>query len=188
MPFGFDLANPMEMPVSFTAMCGMFLLHGGVIDIVIINIMAHLGSSPPPLKGWEPNKDPNKNPLQRRFMAENLAYALARLAPIFFIRNMDVYLLCTLSYLLEGCTISWEINCYNAVKDDALPPATLMCIFSTWVLLTVHFNQGHFIQYVDPTIFMVMCVSVGLTWCAWIMSLIGLSKKTEGRELLSPRQ
>jgi len=184
---GFEFANPMEMPASFTAMCVQLFLHGFVIDIFIINIMAHLGSSAPPLKGWEPEMEPNKNPMQRRFMAENLAYALVRLGPVFFIRSMPVYLLCTISYLLEGATISWEINSYNAVKDDALPPATLMCIFSTWVLLTVHFNQGNFIHHVDPTIFMVMCVSVGLTWCAWIMSLIGLSKKPADRELLAAK-
>mmetsp|Transcript_118988 Transcript_118988/g.206620 ORF Transcript_118988/g.206620 Transcript_118988/m.206620 type:complete len:181 (-) Transcript_118988:169-711(-) len=177
---GFEFANPMAMPASFIAMCCMFLFHGGFIDIVAINILPHLGGSP--LRGWEPNKDPEKNPMQRRFMAENLAYALLRLAPVFFIKDMNVYMLTTISYLLEGGSISWEINFYNGTSD-AMPPATLMCIFSTWVLLTVFFNQDDFIPDVDPTIFKVMCVSVGLTWLAWIMSLIGVSKKSSYQPL-----
>jgi hypothetical protein len=180
-PMGFQFANPMSMPWSFTAMCCMFLFHGFLIDVIAINTLPHFGSSP--MRGWEPSTEPEKAPTQRRFMAENLAYALLRLSPMLFIKTMPVYLLCTISYLLEGGSICWEINFYNGTKD-ALPPATLMCIFSTWVMLTVYFNQGDFISNVYPDIFMVMHVSVGLTWLAWIMSLIGLSKKPSDRELV----
>jgi len=177
---GFEFANPMAMPISFTAMCCMFMFHGGFIDIVVINILPHLGGSP--MRGWEPNQEPEKAPMQRRFMSENLAYALMRLAPLFFVKSIPVYLVCIISYLLEGSSIEWEINFYNGTKD-ALPPSTLMCVFSTWVLLTVHFNQGDFITEVDPDIFMLMCVSVAMTWWVWIMSLLGLSKKPRGSEL-----
>jgi len=128
------------------------------------------------MRGWEPSSEPEKGATQRRFMSENLAYALMRLAPLLFIKHIPLYVVCTISYLLEGSSISWEINFYNGTKD-ALPPATLMCIFSTWVLLTVHFNQDDFLPQVDPDIFKVMCVSVGMTWLAWIMSLIGLCRK-----------
>eukprot|EP00931_Biecheleriopsis_adriatica_P038241 TRINITY_DN21924_c0_g1_i2.p1 TRINITY_DN21924_c0_g1~~TRINITY_DN21924_c0_g1_i2.p1 ORF type:complete len:196 (+),score=32.65 TRINITY_DN21924_c0_g1_i2:46-633(+) len=181
---GFEFANPMAMPASFTAMLCMFLFHGGFVDIVVINILPHLGGSP--LRGWEPSTEPEKAPTQRRFMAENLAYALLRLiGPALFINSMPVLLLCVISYLLEGASISWEINFYNGTKD-AMPPATMMCIFSTWVLLTVHFNQGGFIPDVDPSIFKVMCGSVGLTYSVWIMSIIGLARKPNNdRELVS---
>merc|ERR1719284_1566356 len=112
---GFEIANPMAIPLSFTFMCIMFLFHGGFIDIVVINLLPHGPGSP--LKGWEPNLSPEKSPAQRRFMAENAAYALIRLAPVFFIKNMGVYILCTISYFLEGASISWEINFYNGTKD-----------------------------------------------------------------------
>jgi len=179
---GFEFANPMAMPASFIAMCCMFLFHGGFVDIVVINILPHFSGSP--LRGWEPTTEPEKAPMQRRFMAENLAYALLRLiGPVLFIKSMPVYLLCIISYLLEGASISWEINFYNGTKEG-LPPATMMALFSTWVLLTLHFNQNDFIPDVDPNIFKVMCVSVGLTWLALIMTLIGLFKKPTDVALL----
>jgi len=182
---GFEIANPMQMPISFTAMCAMFLFHGGFIDVFLINVLPTL-KPPSPMRGWDPEaskEEENKTPTQRRFMAENAAYALLRLAPIFFIKDMGIYCICTISYLLEGLSISWEINCYNGTKD-ALPPATLMCVFSTWVLLTVKFNGG-FLPDFDDSVFTVMCVSVGLTWLCWIASLMGLSKKPDGSKPLA---
>lgn len=182
---GFVIANPMTMPFAFTAMCVMFLFHGFFIDIFLINTLPTL-KPPSPMRGWDPDsskEEENKTPTQRRFMAENAAYALLRLGPIFFINNMGVYVLCTISYLLEGLSICWEINCYNGTKD-AIPPATLMGVFSTWVLLTIKFNSG-FIPDFDDSCFVVMCVSVGLTWLCWIMSLVGVNKKPEGSQPLS---
>jgi hypothetical protein len=177
---GFDIANPLEMPISFTLMCVMFLFHGGFIDIFVINVLPNL-KPPSPLRGWDPEaskEEENKSPTHRRFMAENASYALIRLAPIFFIRDMNVYCICTISYLLEGLSISWEINFYNGTKE-AMPPATLMCIFSTWVLLTTKFNGG-FIPDFDDNVFVVMCVSVAMTYLCWIASAMAVSKKPDG--------
>ena len=64
---------------------------------------------------------------------------------------------------------------------DAAPPMTLMGIFATWTMLTVHFNQGNYIL-IDSTHLTVMYAFVGLTWTAWLIGVIGIVKNTPARK------
>ena len=48
-------------------------------------------------------KVPNLAPTHRRFIAENAAYALLRVAPVVFITCMPIHCICVFSYLIEGC-------------------------------------------------------------------------------------
>ena len=109
----------------------------------------------------------NLEPTHRRFIAENAAYALLRIAPAFFIDNVAVLLMCVISYFIEGVTIAWEITKYNAPSNSMLPQ-TLMGVFASIVTYTVTTNTDGYIKEVDPTLLMVMQTFCGLTWVCWL--------------------
>lgn len=111
---------------------------------------------------------PNLAPTHRRFIAENAAYALLRIAPAFFITNMEVLLMCVISYFIEGVTIAWEISSYHAPPGSMLPQ-TLMGVFASIVTYTVTTNTDGYIKVVDPTILTTLQVFCGLTWGCWLV-------------------
>ena len=90
------LESALDMPKSFIAMRAMFAFHGFVLDILIINILPFLSPKAsdaqrddkfPWCKGGYKNFPLVKNlePTHRRFMAENVAYAIMRGGPAFFL-------------------------------------------------------------------------------------------------------
>lgn len=111
----------------------------------------------------------NLAPTHRRFIAENAAYALLRLAPVFFITNLPILLCTVVSYFIEGVTIAWEIASYNAPANSMLP-ATLMGVFATVTTYTATVNADGYIKDVDPTVLLAMQVFTGLTWGCWMVS------------------
>lgn len=79
---------------------------------------------------------PNLGPTHRRFMTENMAYAILRAAPALFYANVPILACAIASHLVEALTIAWEIIYYDC-PANAMLPVTLMGIFSTQTLLTV---------------------------------------------------
>lgn len=185
------LEAALDMPKSFIAMRAMFAFHGFVLDILIINILPFLSVKAsdaqrddkfPWCKGGYKGFDPVKNlePTHRRFMAENVAYAIMRGGPAFFLTCTPVLCLAVVSHLAEAITIAWEIIRYNA-PARAMIPVTLMGVFATQTTLTVFWNVDNTIANVCPTVLLVMQVCCGLIYGCWLSSAaflaLGGSKK-----------
>ena len=111
------------MPWAFVAMRGMFIMHGLVLDIVIINLLPFISAAaadaqradkfPWALGGYTGfPKVPNLDPTHRRFMAENTAYALLRLAPAALLTCVPLLMTAVISYLIEVVTIFWEVRAH----------------------------------------------------------------------------
>ena len=109
-------------------------------------------------------------------MAENVAYALLRLMPIFYITNVPVLLGAVISYFIEGVTIAWEIFSYNASANSMLPQ-TLMGVFASIVTYTVTMNADGYIKEVYPTDLLVMQIFCGLTWMCWVVGAFSTATK-----------
>ena len=158
-----------------------------VLDIFVIGILPFLSVAasdaeradkfPWALGGYKgfPKVD-NLAPTHRRFIAENAAYALLRIAPAFFIDNMAVLLMCVISYFIEGVTIAWEIMCYKA-PSNAMVPQTLMGVFATVVTYTVTSNADGYIKEVDPSLLLATQVFCGLTWVCWLCGASAVAGK-----------
>jgi len=133
---------------------------------------------------------PNLGPTHRRFMTENMAYAILRTAPALFYTNVPILCTAVASHLVEALTIAWEIIYYEC-PANAMVPVTLMGLFSTQTLLTarcpsrllhrlhlsapplartrqVKFNQGALIKSADhPTALAAMTGMVAGVWLTW---------------------
>ena len=182
---------------SVVAMSVMLLIHGFVLDVIIIGLVPMISASaangsraalfPWTLGGYPGfigpgypflDKLPNLHPCHRRFIAENAAYAVLRggagIYALFDGANaVPALTMAVASHWAEAVTIAWEIFTYGC-PPDAAPPMTLMGIFSTWTLLTVMNNDDYFT--VDPASLTAMQIMVGLTWCSWLVGVMGILK------------
>ena len=167
----------------------MWFVHGFLLDTFLINILPFLSAAasdaqrldkfPWALGGYKNYpKVPNLGPTHRRFMAENLAYALLRIAPAFFITNVPVLLMAVISYFIEGVTIAWELSTYSAPANSMLPQ-TLMGVFASIVTYTVTSNADGYIKDVEPTELLAMQVFCGLTWCCWLVGATATATKKD---------
>jgi len=165
----------------------MWFVHGFVLDIFIIGILPFLSATasdaqrldkfPWALGGYKNYpKVPNLDPTHRRFIAENAAYALLRLAPIIFITNLPVLCMCVASYFIEGLTIMWEISQYEA-PPNAMLPVTLMGVFASITTYTATTNTNGYIEDIDPSVLLAMQLACGLTWLCWVSSALALASK-----------
>ena len=116
-------------------------------------------------------QSPNLNPQHRRFIAENSAYAVMRIAPVFFTKSLPVLLVTVISYFVEVWTICREIIKYKA-PSDAMVPLTLLTIFATVTTYTATVNTDDYITEVDPMVLMAMQVSCGLCWACWVSGFV----------------
>ena len=123
-------------------------------------------------------KVPNLAPTHRRFIAENAAYALLRIAPAFFIQNVEVLLLAVISYFIEGVTIAWEISCYKA-PAGSMVPQTLMAVFASIVTYTVTNNAGGYIPNVDASLLTAMQGFCAATWGCWLVGALSTATAKE---------
>ena len=170
--------EPAGMPTSFIVCSVMWFIHGFVLDIFVIGVLPFLSAAasdaqradkfPWALGGYKGfPKVANLAPTHRRFIAENAAYALLRIAPAFFITNVPVLLMAVISYFIEGVTIAWEIACYHAPPGSMLPQ-TLMGVCATIVTYTTTMNADGYIPDVPEDLLLAMQVFCGLTWVCWI--------------------
>ena len=120
----------------------------------------------------------NIAPTHRRFMAENQAYALLRVAPIFFITSAPVLVLCAISYLIEAIAIMTEQFYYHA-PPNAMLPQTLMGVFCTVVTFAATTDDG-FISDMTPELLLAIQITCGLCWVCWAFGL----KASSGNEPL----
>jgi len=175
------------MPASFAAMRGMFAFHGLVLDVGIINILPLVSEKasdaqrvdkfPWALGGYASfDRVPNLGPTHRRFMTENMAYAILRAAPALFYANVPILACAIASHLVEALTIAWEIIYYDC-PANAMLPVTLMGIFSTQTLLTVSFNQGGLIKDADPMILTAMVAMVAGVWATWAAAAVSVASR-----------
>ena len=111
-------------------------------------------------------------------MTENAAYAIVRVAPIFFPDLLPVLLLCVLSYLVEALTIAWEIAKYDA-PANAMLPQTLMSVFATLVTFAATSNPDGFIDSVDETVLMLTQGACIGTYLCWAIAAVATLKKTK---------
>jgi len=188
-------------PAVVKAMCGMLIFHGFILDVLIIGIIPMLSADKATLfrtklfpwclggyGGWGPNSpgdnEPNYSPAHRRFIAENQGYAVLRGAAGLFTLYSGMYagpvlVMAVASHLIEAMTIAWEIFSYNAPKD-AVPPMTLMGLFSLWVTLTCHFNRDDLDDMyiiIEDKLMMTMYALCGLTWICWLIGIVGLCRQ-----------
>ena len=181
------------MPTPFIVCTVMWIIHGFVLDFLVIGVLPFLSKAisdgqrnekfPWALGGYAgygvAEKVNNLGPTHRRFMTgqcgerldegdkrpppltppafppENLAYALLRFAPVFFIKDLNVLCMCTLSYAIEGSTIAWEISTWGCTDGRAMLPQTLMGVFSSIVTYAATTNPEGFLPNPDPTVLMV---------------------------------
>jgi len=162
------------MPTSFIVCTVMWFLHGFILDIVIISVLPLLGDKSASAMFYN-GQSPNLNPQHRRFVAENTAYAVMRIAPIFFSDSLPVLLIVVVSYFVEGLTICREIIKYKS-PPDAMPPQTLMAVFASVVTYAATTNTDGYIKEVDPTVLVVLQAFCGLTWLCWVAGLSGTLK------------
>mmetsp|Transcript_5128 Transcript_5128/g.14989 ORF Transcript_5128/g.14989 Transcript_5128/m.14989 type:complete len:199 (+) Transcript_5128:29-625(+) len=183
------LAPPPGMPTSFIVCTVMWFIHGFVLDVVVIGVLPFLSASasdaqradkfPWALGGYSGfAKVPNLAPTHRRFIAENAAYALLRIAPAFFIQNVEVLLLAVISYFIEGVTIAWEISCYKA-PAGSMVPQTLMAVFASIVTYTVTNNAGGYIPNVDASLLTAMQGFCAATWGCWLVGALSTATAKE---------
>jgi len=165
----------------------MWFVHGFILDIFIIGILPFLSAKasdaqradkfPWALGGYKNYPlVANLAPTHRRFITENAAYAVLRLGPLLFIDNLPVFLLCVVSYLVEGITIAWEIISHEA-PPNAMLPQTLMGVFATITTYTATTNTNGFIKVIDPTVLMAMQVATALTWVCWLFAAATIATK-----------
>ena len=184
---------PPGMPYSFIGCTVMWFIHGFVLDIVVIGVLPFITAKasdaqradkfPWALGGYKGFATktlimtvPNLQPCHRRFIAENAAYAVLRIAPAFFITNLPVLLLAVVSYFIEGVTIAWEIAKYNA-PANSMVPQTLMAFFASVVTFTATTNTDGYIKEVDPSVLLAMQVFCGLTWACWVVGAASTATK-----------
>lgn len=190
-PCGKDFGE--DAPAAVVAMCVMLLLHGFFLDIIIIVLVPLFSEAksegsrkalfPWCLGGYEGfgGEDvANLAPCHRRFMTENAAYAIMRGGAGLFVLFMPclaapALMMAVCSHFVEAVTIAWEANSYGVPKDAA-PPMTLMGIFSTWVMLTCHYNVDDHL-FIPDDIMTTLYVFVGLTWAAWLWGLKGFASQ-----------
>jgi hypothetical protein len=182
--------EPAGMPTAFIVCTVMWIIHGFVLDILVIGVLPFLSVKasddqradkfPWALGGYAKYaKVPNLEPTHRRFIAENAAYAVLRIAPAIFITNQEVLLLCVVSYFIEGVTIAWEIMRYDA-PPKSMVPQTLMGVFASVTTYAYTTNEGGFIKDVDPMLLMATQATCGLTWLCWLGgALTTATKKTK---------
>lgn len=179
--------EPGTMPTSFIVCTVMWFVHGFVLDVLVIGVLPFLSEAasdaqrldkfPWALGGYQGfPRVPNLAPTHRRFIAENAAYALLRIAPAFFITNLPVLLLAVVSYFIEGLTIAWEIASHEA-PANAMLPQTLMGIFATIVTYTATTNADGYIKEVDPAVLLAMQIFCGLTWGCWLVGASATASK-----------
>ena len=120
--------------LTLTLFLGVLSSTGFVLDIFVIGILPFISPAasdaqradkfPWALGGYKGfPKVANLGPTHRRFIAENAAYALLRIAPAFFTTNMPVLLMCVISYMIEGLTIAWEFTSFGAPPNAMVPGA-----------------------------------------------------------------
>ena len=188
-----------SLPVPFIAMRVYFFLHGVVLDAYLLNILPlfdeetsdskRADMTPWAFGGYHPTMPPIPNlaPAHRRFMAENLMYALARAAPFFFYTSVPAMAVCVGSHTVEAITIAWEVRRFEG-PPTCLVAQTLMAVFSTGVFLTTYHNPGRVIPgpgTPGPFFFMASCV--GLNWLLWLSTLgILASRWQAGEQPASP--
>lgn len=183
----------MAVPGSFIALAVHFLFHGFFLDVLIIGVVPFLSSElaaksrkalfPWCLGGYPGYGSeivPNLAPTHRRFMTENAVYAILRGgAGVYVLCNryasIAALLLAVVSHFIEASTIAWELFAH-AAPPDAAPPMTLMGIFSTWTMITVHYNQGDYLLLVDDYHMNALYAFVGLTWASWLVGVVGIIK------------
>jgi hypothetical protein len=176
-------------PTIFIVATVMWVIHGFILDIVVIGVLPFLSvvasdaqradKFPWALGGYTNYPTvPNLAPTHRRFIAENAAYAVMRIAPIFFITNQAVLCIAVLSYFIEGVTIAWEINAHSAPANSMLPQ-TLMGVFCTIVTYAATSNPGDFIENSDPDVLLAMQVLCGLTWACWVVGAAATARKSK---------
>lgn len=188
--------NP-SPPALFIVCIVMWTIHGFILDIGVIGLLPMMNPKasdaqradkfPWALGGYDgyPKVD-NLAPTHRRFIAENAAYALLRIAPIFFLRNEAVLLMAVVSYFIEGLTIQWEINKYSA-PGNSMVPQTLMAVFATIVTVTVSINTDDYIVPQNDEVKLVTQIFCGLTWACWIMGAKGaMANKSKGGTAPAP--
>lgn len=187
-----------DYPAIFIVATVMWIIHGFILDIVVIGVLPFLSEAasdaqradkfPWALGGYKDyERVPNKAPTHRRFIAENAAYAVMRLAPVFFIDNPAVLLIAVLSYFIEGVTIAWEISTYSAPANSMLPQ-TLMGVFSTIVTVAASTEKDDFLLPIEDKDDIVTTIQVfcGLTWLCWVVGLYGTiqNKKVAGGSIV----
>eukprot|EP00326_Haptolina_ericina_P017371 CAMPEP_0181200094 /NCGR_PEP_ID=MMETSP1096-20121128/17560_1 /TAXON_ID=156174 ORGANISM="Chrysochromulina ericina, Strain CCMP281" /NCGR_SAMPLE_ID=MMETSP1096 /ASSEMBLY_ACC=CAM_ASM_000453 /LENGTH=175 /DNA_ID=CAMNT_0023290387 /DNA_START=1 /DNA_END=528 /DNA_ORIENTATION=- len=168
-----------DKPTPFIVCTVMWFLHGLILDIIIIGVLPVISGEKTASAMFYNSKLANLAPQHRRFIAENTAYAVMRIAPIFFTDNLPVLLITVASYFVEGFTICREIYKYKS-PSDAMGPATLMGVFASVVTYAATVNTDGYIKEVDPTVLMVLQGFCGLTWACWVASVVGTAtaKKT----------
>ena len=165
-------------PTIFIVATVMWIIHGFVLDVLVICVLPFLSSEksdaeradkfPWALGGYSGYPlVPNLAPTHRRFMTENAAYAIVRVAPVFFTTNQPILLLAVISYLVEAVTIAWEISSYSA-PGNAMLPQTLMGVFSSVVTYASTKNPDGFIVNEDEHVLMTMQACSALTWVCWV--------------------
>ena len=181
------LVCTLRLRLRVCALQVMWFIHGFILDIVVIGVLPFLSVKasdaqradkfPWALGGYKGfDKVPNLAPTHRRFIAENAAYALLRIAPAFFITNLPVLMMCVLSYFIEGLTIAWEITSHSA-PPNAMVPQTLMGVFASAVTYTATMNADGYIKDVDPTVLMVLQGACAMTWVCWLCGAVSTATK-----------
>ena len=175
------LASIMELPTPFIVCTVMWFIHGFILDIIVINLLPYLDAKASDaeradkfvwaLGGYKDYpKVENLAPTHRRFMAENQAYALLRIAPIFCITSGPVLILCQISYLIEAVTIMSEQVYYHS-PPNAMLPQTLMAVFASIVTYAATTKGDGFITDMTPELLMGLQGICGLCWVCWGFAL-----------------
>ncbi|XRB06290.1 hypothetical protein NFJ02_27g62420 [Pycnococcus provasolii] len=186
------VATFLSYPTIFKVATVMWCVHGFVLDIVVIGVLPFLSVKasdaerldkfPWALGGYKNYpRVPNLAPTHRRFIAENAAYAVMRLAPVVFPSNPAVLLTAVLSYFVEGVTIAWEIAFHHAPANSMLPQ-TLMGVFATVVTYAATSNPGGFVKGLTPTVLQAMQATCGLTWACWVVGAGATATKSGGKK------
>lgn len=181
----------LDRPSLFLACTVMWIVHGFILDVFVIGILPFLSAEksdaeradkfPWALGGYDGYpKVSNLAPTHRRFIAENAAYALTRIAPAIFITNVPIILICVLSYAIEAITISWEIRTHGA-PANAMLPQTLMCVFGAASTYTVMTNPDGFIAAVDANLLMAMKGAVGVCLLCWVGSAASIATRPKSK-------
>jgi len=163
-----------DKPTPFIVCTVMWFLHGFVLDILIIGVLPVLVGEKTASAMFYNGKLANLAPQHRRFIAENTAYAVMRIAPIFFTTSLPVLLITGVSYFVEAFTIASELIRYKC-PSDAIPPMTLMCVFCSVVTYAATVDTDYLTA--DPMVLMALQVACGLTWATWLTGLLFAGSK-----------
>jgi len=175
------------LPWGFVTMRIYAILHGGVLDILILNLLPFFNEKAADAQradktiwvhgGYHPSFPfvPNKAPAHRRFMAENLMYAGCRFSVLFFYNDVHVLLICVISHAVEAITIAWEQLTFHA-PPSAMVAQTAMGVFSTGVTSMALINPGFIIRddggEPEPAVLYTMIGLVVLNWCLWLATVV----------------